>query len=1528
MRKRIVGLLLAFVMVCTLFLQCIPQSALKIEAATTISLNRPLDKAYTITAREYYSEDDYHGAIDYGCPKGTPVYAAESGTISVYDGGYDDGYYGSTDGSGWGNYADISHGNGYYTRYAHMSTGRFVVSSGSYIQRGQLIGYSGNSGNSTGAHLHFGLYLNGLKSANKVYPEPYITTATGYFNGGSPTTHSLDSSYGANITAYPKAKITAENIFDANHNQISSGAWIGTSDKCTIHEVYTDGCCKVTYPLDSGGSKTVYSKISLFRASTPSVKYWVSSTEYGDEVSEGTAGNSYYLCYYLYDSISKKDWDEVVSSDYEIRLTIYYPDGTVKYTNENKFDYDRSWIRSYFGEAGTYKVELTGISGYLGSSSKSFVVKDNSIKVNCSANSLSLKLGGTESQTIYVGYSGYYSGNWVISYSRSNSNVSCTWGDWTDDNRAPLTIKANAMGTTTVTISIKDKDTGAVLDSTTVTVTVGAKAYAVSYNANGGSGAPVSQTKYHNTTLTLSSTKPTKTGHTFLGWSTSSTATSASYQPGGSFTNNASTTLYAVWKVNTYTVTYNANGGTGAPSSQTKTHGVSLALSTTKPTRAGYTFLGWATSSTATSASYQPGGSFTSDADTTLYAVWKNGCEGGAHDYVYNLDNAPTVSTLGYVTGTCSQCQSTISITLPKLNTTDYSYAVTKIADCTATGIGQYTWKTTAYGTYKFEVNIAATEHNYTSKVTAPTCTAQGYTSHTCTCGYSYKDSYTNATGHSYTYKATTAPTTSATGVLTGTCSKCSGTTTVTLPKLNTTDYTYSVTKEPSYTATGVGTYTWKTTTYGTFKFDVSIEKLIATLSKIEVATNPTKTSYKLGESLDATGLTLKLIYSDGTSRIVTTGFTVSGFDSTTVGTKVITVTYEEKTTNIIINVIEAPVYLKYKITDDGVVITDCDNFIAGDIVIPNSIEGYPVIGITNTAFWNCSKLTSVTIPDSIINIEGLDPFVGCTSLTGIWVEDNNSNFSSDGLGVLYNKEKTILFCAPKGMDGNYTIPNSVTSIADRAFDNCIGLTSVTIPDSVTSIGSSAFAFCSELSAINIPNSVTSIGAWAFNQCINLTSVTIPDGVTHIGNNAFTKCSGLKEICVDSNNKNYSSDSKGVLFDKGKTKLFMAPGGLSGSYTIPDSVSIIDSYAFIECKKLTKISIPVGVYYVGSYTFADCIALSELSFTGSAPFIGTDTFRGVTATVYYPVDDETWEEDAMQDAGGNITWLPSVTLSGIAIASNSAKTVYYVGESLDTTGLTLKLTYSDGSTKTVTSGFTTSGFDSSTAGAKTVTVTYEGKTATFTVTVTEPEPEIDENAPQIIVSEVQGMAGDTVTVIVSLKNNPGFSGLNAFLTYAEGLTLLEVTNATSLTFTNDRTMVWDGVTDYTEDGELLRLTFRISDSAEAGDYFVKINIIEAYTAELDDVTFATADGAVHVLDFAYGDANGDGVVNTKDIILIRRHVAAKDPVTGQSTVEIKAGADANGDGVVNTKDIILVRRHVAAKDPTTGESTVVLGPTK
>lgn len=145
--------------------------------------------------------------------------------------------------------------------------------------------------------------------------------------------------------------------------------------------------------------------------------------------------------------------------------------------------------------------------------------------------------------------------------------------------------------------------------------------YTISYNANGGSGAPGSQTKWAGTNITLSSTKPTRTGYSFLNWLSS--AQNTTFNPGATYSYDASTTMKAQWKANTYTVSYNANGGSGAPSSQTKTHDVTLTLSSTSPTRTNYNFKGWGVSSSSTTASYQPGGSYTSNASITLYAIWE-----------------------------------------------------------------------------------------------------------------------------------------------------------------------------------------------------------------------------------------------------------------------------------------------------------------------------------------------------------------------------------------------------------------------------------------------------------------------------------------------------------------------------------------------------------------------------------------------------------------------------------------------------------------------------------------------------------------------------------------------------------------------------------------------------------------------------------------------------------------------------------------------------------------------------------------
>ena len=173
--------------------------------------------------------------------------------------------------------------------------------------------------------------------------------------------------------------------------------------------------------------------------------------------------------------------------------------------------------------------------------------------------------------------------------------------------------------------------------------------YTVSYNANGGSGAPSSQTKWYGETLTLSSTKPTRTGRNFAGWGTSASG-SAVYSAGGSYTANSSATLYAIWNPHTHTIAYNANGGSNAPGSQTKTYGSITYITTSTPSRTGYNFKHWNTESNGTGTAYNPGQAYGYDQNggtVTLYAIWTP----HTHTIAYNANggtNAPSSQSKYY----------------------------------------------------------------------------------------------------------------------------------------------------------------------------------------------------------------------------------------------------------------------------------------------------------------------------------------------------------------------------------------------------------------------------------------------------------------------------------------------------------------------------------------------------------------------------------------------------------------------------------------------------------------------------------------------------------------------------------------------------------------------------------------------------------------------------------------------------------------------------------------------------------------
>ncbi len=299
-----------------------------------------------------------------------------------------------------------------------------------------------------------------------------------------------------------------------------------------------------------------------------------------------------------------------------------------------------------------------------------------------------------------------------------------------------------------------------------------------------------------------------------------------------------------------------------------------------------------------------------------------------------------------------------------------------------------------------------------------------------------------------------------------------------------------------------------------------------------------------------------------------------------------------------------------YTVTDGQATITDFNSDYSGALAITNTLGGYPVTTIGDSAFDSCTSLTSVTIPDSVTSI-GSSAFSECYSLTSVTI----------GNSVTTIGERAFDFC--NGLT-SVTIPDSVTTIGAGAFFMCEGLTNLVIGSGVTSIGDGAFCDCSGLTSVTIPNSVTTIGHYAFGNC-SLTSVTIPDSVTTIGYSAFCCRFAMTNITVDAANATYSS-TDGVLFNKSFTTLIEYPSAKAGSYTIPDSVTAIGYEAFALCTGLTSITLPASVTSVGDWAFQGCINLTAVFFKGNQPTsIGSDSFYYVSPMLYYlPVYVSNW----------------------------------------------------------------------------------------------------------------------------------------------------------------------------------------------------------------------------------------------------------------------------------------------------------------
>ena len=296
---------------------------------------------------------------------------------------------------------------------------------------------------------------------------------------------------------------------------------------------------------------------------------------------------------------------------------------------------------------------------------------------------------------------------------------------------------------------------------------------------------------------------------------------------------------------------------------------------------------------------------------------------------------------------------------------------------------------------------------------------------------------------------------------------------------------------------------------------------------------------------------------------------------------------------------------LKIEIEDDHAVVIRIGTCTDTDIVIPSEYNGYPVTSIGYEAFYNCSSLTSITIPDSVTSIGSfafdscssltsiiipdsvtiIDEcvFAECTSLTSIDIPDGNENYISVD-GVLFNKDKTELICYPAAKSGStYTIPDSVTSIGECAFLDCRGLTSITIPDNITRIGAGAFFGTAYYNESNWEDGVLYIDKYLIDTNYDEISddYVIKDDTKIIADYAFSGCTSLKSV------------------------------------TIPDSVTIIGEGAFAECASITSIDIPDGVTSIGQMAFCVCVSLISITIPDSVTSISNSAFYGSALDTIY-----------------------------------------------------------------------------------------------------------------------------------------------------------------------------------------------------------------------------------------------------------------------------------------------------------------------
>jgi len=550
-----------------------------------------------------------------------------------------------------------------------------------------------------------------------------------------------------------------------------------------------------------------------------------------------------------------------------------------------------------------------------------------------------------------------------------------------------------------------------------------------------------------------------------------------------------------------------------------------------------------------------------------------------------------------------------------------------------------------------------------------------------------------------------------------------------------------------------------------------------------------------------------------------------------------------------------------------GVVITDTDSI--GEYAFQNgrAIE-YIEVGKAN-------KIGKHAFSDTTVNIVELDDinvideyaFSNCTNMNKLYIDSvidiNDYAFSNcSHIGKVYiNSVININDYAFYKDLGIYDIiiEKNLTHIGEHAFDSCKAIQKLVLPDTVSEIGAYAFYDCNSMKTINIPDGVENINDYTFFGCASLNKIDIPNTVVGIGAYAFYGCVVAKQLMISENAKNIGEYA---FYNCNQVKEIKLPNKLEsiGNYAfrscsgikeinVPNSVTKIGDCVFYACTGLEQAEFGSGITKIGNSEFYGCVKFEKIMLNGNVDYIHDLAFYGAEDAVIYSFKNQ-YVKDYCDDMGLEYHELANDFTMTITAP---VKTEYIEFEELDLAGLTLNITYAIGGERTVTSGYTISGYNPEKIGKQIVSVTYKGVTETFDVTVTEKEVSFitvkNNNNTNVIIGEELDMSN--VDIIVNYKDGTKRN-------IKEGY---EVQNY---------------------------------DNEKLGEQTVTIK----YRGKIG--TFN-----VTVIDYVRGDINGDGIVSIKDVTRLVNYLNDN---SGYKV--IKKALDVNGDGVVSIKDVTRLEAYL------------------